>query len=274
MQLACQSKKQGSRTAPDPPPQPRGERSVYDVWHGHHVTSRGRSLMETLTPRTATDCSMPLVRYRYQTLEVGELELHVRTLRDIHQFSDALGEAERLGISSSMWPLFGLIWNSGEFLAELMASHDIAGKRILEVGCGIGLASLVLNQRGADITAMDIHPEAEAFLQENTRINRHRPIPFVRNGWADECPELGLFDLIIGSDLLYERSHVPPLSAFFDQHAANGAEIILVDPGRGHHAPFSKRMVVLGFSHEQTRTASGQADDGMANGRVLRYRRT
>jgi len=84
---------------------------------------------------------------------------------------------------------------------------------------------------------------------------------------------LGEFDLIIGSDLLYERSHVIPLAAFIDQHAKRECEVILIDPGRGHHANFSKRMIKLGYSHSQTRTASGEADDALPRGRVLNYRR-
>jgi predicted nicotinamide N-methyase len=169
--------------------------------------------------------------------------------------------------------LFGLIWASGTALANLMLTQDIAGKRILEVGCGIGLASLVLNHRQADITATDIHPEAAGFMLENTRINQGRPIPFKRSGWSDSHTGLGLFDLIIGSDLLYERSHVKPLSDFINQHAGRACEIILVDPGRGHHANFSKRMVELGYSHQQSQTAKGTDDDPLPRGRVLTYRR-
>ncbi len=215
----------------------------------------------------------PALRFRYQTLEIGELELHVRTLLNQQQYSDQDGEALRLGISPETWPLFGLIWASGTALAELMLTQDVAGKRVLEVGCGIGLASLVLNHRLADITATDIHPEADGFMRENTRINQDRPIPFIRSGWSDAITDLGQFDLIIGSDLLYERSHVIPLATFIDQHAKRDCEIILVDPGRGHHANFSKHMVKLGYRHSQTRTASGEADDKLPRGRVLTYRR-
>lgn len=214
------------------------------------------------------------LRFRYQTLDLGEVELHVRTLRNQLQFSDPDGEARRLGISPETWPLFGLIWASGTALAELMATQDITGKRVLEVGCGIGLASLVLNHRLADITATDIHPEAAAFMLENTRINQNRPIPFIRSGWSDAITELGQFDLLIGSDLLYERSHVIPLAAFIDQHALPDCEVILIDPGRGHHANFSKRMVKLGYTHSQTRTASGTVDDKLPRGRILNYRRS
>jgi predicted nicotinamide N-methyase len=216
---------------------------------------------------------MPSLRYRYQTLRFGDLEIHVRSLRDIQQFSDPDGKASDLGISSAAWPLFGMIWTSGEALAELMAGWDVAGKRILEVGCGLGLASLVLNHRNSDITATDIHPDAQAFMQENTRINQDEPVPFVRGGWSDEESALGEFDLIIGSDLLYERSHVIPLSDFMHRHAARNCEIILVDPGRGHHAPFSKRMVSLGYSHRQERTSTADAKRIIPSGRVLHYRR-
>lgn len=219
---------------------------------------------------TAPD--LPL-RFRYQTLEFGELELHVRTLRNQQQFADSDNAALRLGISPETWPLFGLIWASGTALAELMLARDVAGKRVLEVGCGIGLASLILNHRQVDITATDIHPEAAGFMLENTRINQDQPIPFVRSGWSDGDTGLGRFDLIIGSDLLYERSHVIPLASFIDQHAGRECEIILVDPGRGHHANFSKRMVALGYTHSQTRTASGAVDDQLPRGRVLTYRR-
>jgi len=104
------------------------------------------------------------VRVRYQTLEIGDVDLHVRSLRDRQQFADAGGAAGRAGISSASWPLFGVVWESGKVLAQLMLGHEIAGLRVLEVGCGIGLASLVLRRRGADITATDQHPEARAFL--------------------------------------------------------------------------------------------------------------
>lgn len=231
-------------------------------------------MMGAMVTEDPTGGPTPALRYRYQTLELGGIAIHVRTLWDQQQFSDNTGAAARLGISSAAWPLFGLIWASGEVLARLMVGFDIAGKRILEVGCGIGLASLVLNQRMADITATDIHPEAGRFIRENTRINQDRPIPFVRTGWSDAVSELGCFDLIIGSDLLYERAHVAPLAGFIHQHASEQCDILLVDPGRGHHAPFSKKMISLGFSHSQERPTLPAGGPAMPRGQVLHYHRT
>lgn len=214
---------------------------------------------------------MNLLRFCYQTIEIGDADIHVRTLRDKQQFADNEGIAEELGISSANWPLFGIIWPSGEVLAHLMQSYDVSGKKILEVGCGIALASLVLNHREADITATDYHPEAGRFLSENTRINEDRDIPFLRTAWEDENSCLGEFDLIIGSDLLYEQGHVRILSEFINNHTKEHCEIILVDPGRGNHAKFSKRMIACGYDHSQYKPENTGYLDQPFKGQVLHY---
>lgn len=216
---------------------------------------------------------MSPLRLRYQTIEFGDTDIHLRTLRDVQQFSDADDVALDLGISSATWPLFGVVWDSSRVLADLMHDYDIEGKRILEVGCGIALSSLVLNKRLANITATDYHPEVESFLEENVRINADRPIPFVRSDWKDECSALGHFDLIIGSDLLYEDEHAHLLSGFIDQHARTTCEVIIVDPGRKLGAKFSKQMIALDFMHSQDRTEGPAGLSKPFKGQVMYYRR-
>jgi len=213
------------------------------------------------------------LRVRYQTIEFGETDIHVRSLRDKQQFADVGGVAEKLGISSALWPLFGVIWASGELLAHIMFEYEIKGRRVLEVGCGMALASLVLNHRLADITATDYHPEVAAFLLANVQLNQGKTIPFFRTGWGDGECGLGMFDLVIGSDLLYERSHVELLAGFIEQHARPHCEVVLVDPGRGHHACFSKKMVGLGYVHSQSKPTPAAYLPQPFHGRVLRYLR-
>lgn len=191
---------------------------------------------------------MSNVRFCYKTLDFDEkIEIHVRTLKDTQQFSDKGDIALNLGINSASWPLFGVIWPSGEILAHLMHEYEIENKKILEIGCGIGLASLVLNHRQADITATDYHPEVQNFLNENTKLNGDEEIPFIHTGWAD-VKNLSKYDLIIGSDLLYERDHVELLSTFIQNCAKQNCEVIIVDPGRGNYSKFNKIMIGLGFS--------------------------
>ncbi len=216
---------------------------------------------------------MSSIRIRYQTIEFDQVDIHVRTLRDNLQYRDINGVAAKLGISSAQWPLFGVVWASSEVLAHHMLDYKIAGKRILEVGCGIGLTSLLLNHRLADITATDYHPEVEQFLFENVALNKGKAIPFVRTGWGDEDSGLGEFDLVIGSDILYERNHTSLLAEFIEQHAKSKCDVILVDPGRGHHANFSKKMANLGYSHTQKKPANSDYLDQPFKGQILSYHR-
>ena len=195
---------------------------------------------------------MASLRYRYQTVEFGETDIHLRTLRDKQQFSDD-GIAEKLGISSGTWPLFGVIWDSSKVLAHHMFNYEIEGKRILEVGCGMALSSLMLNERKADITATDYHPEVELFLLENILLNKGKAIPFMRVDWDSDDDGLGKFDMIIGSDILYEQNHADLLSRFIERHTKPHCKIIIVDPGRSQHARFSKKMINLGYSHNRSK---------------------
>lgn len=183
------------------------------------------------------------------------MDLHVRSLRNSQEYSDDKGISEAIGISTSNWSLFGVLWGSSVTLARLMQSYSIAGRRVLEVGCGLGLASLVLSKRDEDVSATDYHPNAEEFLEINATLNNTESIPFVRANWADGSIGLGDFDLIIGSDLLYERDQPEALSAFIDLHARPTCEVIMVDPGRGQLSRFGRLMAERGYTdvlHEKS----------------------
>lgn len=210
------------------------------------------------------------MRVRYQTLEFQNVDIHLKTLRDNQEYSDPLGEAEALGISSAQWSLFGVLWDSGKVLSLVMEDYEVCGKRILEIGCGMALSSLLLNSRLADITATDYHPEAGSFLMDNVRLNQGRNIPFLRTDWENITDGLGFFDVLIGADLLYEHEHIGLLSRFIERHAKPKCEVILVDPGRGNHAPFSKEMVKLGYEHSQEKILESRLDVDF-KGTILTY---
>lgn len=190
------------------------------------------------------------LRYRYQKYEIGNVDIRLQILRDLSQFSDTDGNMKAADISQDAFPLFGIVWASSEVLARLMRGYDITGKRILEVGCGMALVSHLLNARGADITAMDIRPITGKLLSTNTDLNDASPIPYVNASWGDDSPGLGQFDLIVGSDILYEPKHVSTLAPFLDKHALVRSEVLIVDPNRGQSEVFEQAMSDIGFSCE------------------------
>lgn len=191
---------------------------------------------------------MTNLRLSYQTIEFGKTDIHLCTLRDKQEFHDPDGVAEKLGISSATWPIFGVVWPSSLVLAHCLLDHPTDNKRILEVGCGMALSSLLLNKLGADITTTDYHPEVEKFLNRNVLLNEDKPIKFEKVNWSQTSDNLGSFDLIIGSDILYEDEHTALLSAFIERHANAQCEVILVDPGRGRKGKMDKKMLALGFT--------------------------
>lgn len=214
---------------------------------------------------------MTKLRLCYQTIEFGTTDIHLCTLRDKQEFHDPDGVAEALGISSAFWSLFGVIWPSSLVLAHFMSDYPTQSKRVLEVGCGMALSSLLLNKQLVDITATDYHPDVDSFLQRNTLLNQDRAIPFERTDWADNNDELGDFDIIIGSDLLYEDQHIALLADFIQHHAKPNCEVVIVDPGRGRKNKLSKHLEAYGFNSTQHKPASTPYLQSDFKGHILEF---
>ena len=210
-------------------------------------------------------------RLRTQEVDIGEQHFSLRVLHDKQEYCDADGAAERAGISSAQWGLFGTLWPVARLLTNAMISFDVAGKRVLEIGCGLGLPSLMLQRRKADVTASDNHPLAEAFLQRNALRNGMQPLRYVDAPWDVVNSDLGRFDLIIGSDLLYERGSGHRLADFLDRHADRDAEVVLTDPGRGHANGLSKLLLTQGYILDEQHMDYDGGETDLSRGRLLSY---
>jgi predicted nicotinamide N-methyase len=209
---------------------------------------------------------MPGYSTRILDLDVAGDPYRLRVLSDLQQFADPDGRAEQLGISSAQWPLFGQLWPSGQRLAEAVHALDTEGLRVLELGCGIGLASLVLQRRGTDVVASDMHPLAESFLAYNAALNGLPALHYRHLQWDVPLPALGCFDLIIASDVLYEVEHARLLGDVVARHANPRAQVLVTDPGRGNAARLGAVLAAQGFTLDTAPRASGRA-------RLLHYRR-
>lgn len=217
---------------------------------------------------------MPGYSTLVSTIRIGDRPYRLRMLADLQQYADPDDLGTRLGISSAQWPLFGHLWPSGRLLAEIVDDIAIAGRRILEIGCGIGLSSLVLQRRGADVVASDMHPLAGAFLAYNSALNAMDAVHYRHLSWDAPLESLGTFDLIIAADVLYERGHASLLAGVVARHARPAAEVLITDPGRGHSATFGRLLAMQGFDASETRAALDGDGEVAPRGRVLRYRRT
>jgi predicted nicotinamide N-methyase len=127
-------------------------------------------------------------------------------------------------------PTWAIVWPSGAALAEAVAAapDQVAGRRVLELGCGLGVASLVAARAGADVLATDAVPEALVFAAHNLRGTGARTARLDVRAPG----EPGSFDVVMAADLLYDRGNVEPLLAAVPRLLAPGGEVWLADPGR------------------------------------------
>jgi predicted nicotinamide N-methyase len=125
-------------------------------------------------------------------------------------------------------PYWAELWPSSIALARAVSDAPLEGRRVLELGCGLALPSIVAARGGADVLATDWSREALAFAARNAALNGVE-LRTARLAWAaPELPE-GSFDLVLAADVLYERRNVAELLALLPRLAN---DVLLADPGR------------------------------------------
>jgi predicted nicotinamide N-methyase len=199
----------------------------------------------------------------------GPLTLTLETLADLDRAVDELlarevahpGELER-----DLCPYFGVIWPAARALTEALARRGsaLAGVRVLELGCGLALPALVAAKLGARVTATDLHPEVPGFLAKNLAHNDLPPhaLEYLELDWRTDGLSGRTFELVVGSDILYEAGHPAPVAHALAAHVAPGGSILLADPGRAYLQACLDELARLGFAarEEVVRVADPSLD--------------
>ena len=211
---------------------------------------------------------------KVERVVIEKFEFDIKMLVDNNQYCDPRGLAKAQGMHENEWSHFGVLWPSGYILAQVISRHSLKGLKILELGCGLGLASLVAQKREANITASDRHPLTKEFLDENARLNQLPKIKYVTADWNNLDSALDLYDLIIGSDLVYDKKHPKQLSHFIDKHLGQFGEVIIIIPGREHCSKFINEMTDLNFYKTEERFIYPDKSSSLCRGRILKFKRS
>ncbi len=131
-------------------------------------------------------------------------------------------------------PYWAAVWESASALAEHLVARDadapLAGRRALDLGCGMGLVGTVLAMLGARVTLGDIDTAGLLFAQVNT-LPWGRRARVTRLDWhADDLKTR--FDVICAADVLYDVAQWTPIEAFARRHLAPGGVLVLAEPSR------------------------------------------
>jgi len=163
---------------------------------------------------------------------------------DRREKSDGVRHQEPLHL-----PYWAEIWDSGGGIAQHLVDRwrtRLAGKSVLDLGFGQGLAGCVAAACGARVLFADLESPALLFARFNgSRISsriRTRQLNWQTNRLGE------MFDLIIGADILYERSQWTHLEPFWRAHLATGGTVVLGEPGRPTGDDFANWIKARGWA--------------------------
>ena len=89
---------------------------------------------------------------------------------------------------------------TSEFFARFLATIDLAGKRVADVGTGSGILALAAARAGATVVALDINPEAVNAAIDNSRSNGLGDrVTAMRSDLMSALASGSLFDVIIAN---------------------------------------------------------------------------
>ena len=147
------------------------------------------------------------------------------------------------------FPYGFLLWEAAIGLSRMLNSAPalVAGKRVLELGTGVGLPGLVAQSLGASVCQTDYQAQLLWLSQLNAKQNAIEGITtFVADWQAWKHPER--YDVILGSDILYDRSVHFYLEEVFARAVEPGGKLLLSDPGRPQAKEFAVYLEKQGWS--------------------------
>ena len=159
---------------------------------------------------------------------MGDLALDIVRPRD----SEALLD-EAAFTREDLLPYWADLWPSAFVLARALRARTLRGARVLELGCGLGVPSIVAALSGGRVLATDWSRDALAFTADNARRNGAE-LDTARCDWGqpDQLLAGAPWDLVIASDVLYERRDSPLLLGLLPELVTRAGEVWIADPGR------------------------------------------
>jgi predicted nicotinamide N-methyase len=162
-----------------------------------------------------------------RTVQVGGREVELLSPANA---DDLISEEDY--VRDERLPYWADLWPSAQILANEVRTMRLAGARVLELGCGLGLVAVAAAMAGAAVTATDYYDDALLFAKLNVAEATGAAIDARMVDWTAMPADLGRFDVVLTSDVLYEPRYAGLVAGAIAATLARGGEAIVADPGR------------------------------------------
>lgn len=203
-------------------------------------TDAAEAELQRLNEELAAEYDLIEKAYRF-----GGSDFRFLSVRDSYALLDRISPEEFL--KDEQMPYWAEIWPAAVTLSNaIMESLDIAGKSVIELGAGVGMASIAAARRGARVLATDYSTEALRFVSYNA----------IRNSVAMDTGRLDWrmvmtgekFDVAIAADVLYERVNLLPIVTALDTLLKEDGVAYIADPRRRLAEQFLELVSENGFT--------------------------
>ncbi len=179
------------------------------------------------------------------SVQIGEYDFQLLRIRDIDELFSLLlkKRPEAIELSDEQMPYWAELWPSAIGLSMHLLSRrkEINGKKIIELGCGLGLPGIVASKLGGDVLMTDYLAEALGIAKVNWIKNISKEFSGIKIDWR-KVKEGVKYDIILASDVAYEsRSFIPLISSLKLLLKKDGV-IYISEPNRKFTSPFIEML--------------------------------
>jgi predicted nicotinamide N-methyase len=179
----------------------------------------------------AGDALVTALNSRFRTsVEDATVDAHTFSILKPANSDDLIREEDF--VKDERLPYWADVWPSSLILAGKLLELTGRGKTALELGCGVGLSTLAATKAGYDVLSTDYYEDALDVTRANVFRNLRKLARTRLVDWRHLPDDLGKFDLVFASDVLYENEYAQLLPVILDRVLLPSGIALVADPGR------------------------------------------
>jgi predicted nicotinamide N-methyase len=179
----------------------------------------------------AGDALVTALNRRFRTsVEDATVDAHTFSILKPANSDDLIREEDF--VKDERLPYWADVWPASLILAGKLLELQGRGKTALELGCGVGLCTLAATTAGYDVLSTDYYEDALDVTRANVFRNLGKSGRTRLVDWRHLPDDLGRFDLVFASDVLYEKEYAELLPVILDRVLVPSGIALIADPGR------------------------------------------